>query len=448
MNKSIFRYWGKADPSYPGEPKWHPLAYHCLDVAAVAAVWWDGSPVIRRLFLSAFGSTVLAQLRAWALFFVALHDLGKFDARFQLKAPEAAREAWPELNPCDVDGVRGFDHGPFGYACALHETGDWIHGTQEPEATARDAWCPWLAAVTGHHGELPSSPEIDLEYAEDGIRNHDRAARAAWGEALAALFLSPAGLALSHPPPVCAGAAQAMLAGFCAVCDWVGSNAETFPYAHLDEYPSLADYSEARVDRFIREGGLGHFGLSARAKGYAGVQALLKSEERPRGVQTLVDTLPPTPGLTLIEAPTGSGKTEAALACAWRLLAVGRADSIIFALPTQATANATLKRAEAFAALAFGAANVVLAHGKRRFHPEFQRLVDAGRRRTAQGEEEAAVQCSAWLAHSRKRVFLGQIGVCTVDQTLLSVLPVRHTFVRGFGINKVGIHRGRGTRLR
>jgi CRISPR-associated endonuclease/helicase Cas3 len=153
-------------------------------------------------------------------------------------------------------------------------------------------------------------------------------------------------------------------------------------------------------------------------------------------VQTLVDTLPPTPGLTLIEAPTGSGKTEAALACAWRLLAVGRADSIIFALPTQATANAMLKRAEAFAALAFGAANVVLAHGKRRFHPEFQRLVDAGRRRTAQGEEEAAVQCSAWLAHSRKRVFLGQIGVCTVDQTLLSVLPVRHKFVRGFGINK------------
>ena len=24
---------GKA---YPGEPKWHPLVYHCLDVAAVA----------------------------------------------------------------------------------------------------------------------------------------------------------------------------------------------------------------------------------------------------------------------------------------------------------------------------------------------------------------------------------------------------------------------------
>ena len=26
--ESYFRYWGKADPNYSGEPKWHPLAYH------------------------------------------------------------------------------------------------------------------------------------------------------------------------------------------------------------------------------------------------------------------------------------------------------------------------------------------------------------------------------------------------------------------------------------
>lgn len=31
---SYFRYWGKADPAYPGEPKWHPLVYYSLDVAA------------------------------------------------------------------------------------------------------------------------------------------------------------------------------------------------------------------------------------------------------------------------------------------------------------------------------------------------------------------------------------------------------------------------------
>ena len=51
---TLFNYWGKADDKYPGEPKWHPLAYHSLDVAAVAASWWDTSPAIRRTFLAAF----------------------------------------------------------------------------------------------------------------------------------------------------------------------------------------------------------------------------------------------------------------------------------------------------------------------------------------------------------------------------------------------------------
>ena len=40
------------------------------------------------------------------------------------------------------------------------------------------------------------------------------------------------------------------------------------------------------------------------------------------------------------------------------------------------------------------------------------------------------------MSANRKRVFLGQIGVCTIDQVLVSVLPVRHHFVRGFGVGK------------
>jgi len=108
----------------------------------------------------------------------------------------------------------------------------------------------------------------------------------------------------------------------------------------------------------------------------------------------------------------------------------------VFALPTQATANAMLLRTEDFAKQAYGTVNVVLAHGKRQFNEGFKKLVERGNRLTAQGKEEAAAQCAAWLASSRKRVFLGQIGVCTVDQVLLSVLPVRHKFVRGFGLAK------------
>jgi CRISPR-associated endonuclease/helicase Cas3 len=97
-----------------------------------------------------------------------------------------------------------------------------------------------------------------------------------------------------------------------------------------------------------------------------------------------------------------------------------------------------LKRLESIASVLFpgGDANLVLAHGKARYNPDFITLQEVVRPHTAQAHEEALVQCAEWLAQSRKRVFLGQIGVCTVDQVLISVLPVKHKFVRGFGIGK------------
>ncbi len=438
-NKHLFRYWGKADPAYPGEPKWHPLVYHCLDVTTVAAAWWDTSSVIRRISLAALDwpEQQTNQLRAWVLFFMALHDLGKFDVRFQLKALEALRVAWPELSLDDVDEslARNFDHGSAGYTCAMREIGSWAG---ESMADHRDRWRPWVAAVTGHHGDIPSGTDNGGEYAEQHVMEHDRMARHTFVSELANLFLAPEGLGLQDLPPASSSSAQAWLAGFCAVCDWIGSNTDAFPYRHLKPDTTHAAYFEARLGDIKSEGWLHRFGLLAQVGGYGGVNELLnqKAGESPRGVQVLVDDLPQAPGLTLIEAPTGSGKTEAALAYAWRLLAAGVADSIVFALPTQATANAMLTRTEAFAEKVFGDANVVLAHGKRNFNKAFQRLVDSGQRRTAQGKEEAAIQCASWLASSRKRVFLGQVGVCTVDQTLLSVLPVRHKFVRGFGLNK------------
>ncbi|SDX92327.1 CRISPR-associated helicase/endonuclease Cas3 [Nitrosomonas sp. Nm33] len=436
---TIFNYWGKADPNYPDEQKWHPLPYHCLDVASVAAAWWDTDPTIQRTFLAAFGCTQIQQnkLRAWILFFIALHDLGKFDLRFQLKAPNALAAAWRPLGKEDhgvsARDITGFDHGWAGMAWANQEYRQWVsHDNADCEIW--EIWKPWLAAVTGHHGDFCEPTKIYAPEADAAIIAHDRNARQGFIFALANIFLTPEGLGFQDSLPFTSPSAQHLLAGFCAVCDWIGSNTDVFEYQK--PVTVLTDYFVARVEKIQAGDVLHHFGLVVKVVGYKGVSDLLMPEESPRGVQVQVDNLPTIPGLTLIEAPTGSGKTEAALAYAWRLLDQGMANSIVFALPTQATANAMLTRVEVFAEKVFGNANVVLAHGKSKLNSEFGRMVIAGQRRTAQGKEEASVQCAAWLASSRKRVFLGQIGVCTVDQVLLSVLPVRHKFVRGFGLNK------------
>jgi CRISPR-associated endonuclease/helicase Cas3 len=440
-DKGYWRYWGKArKEGETGEP-YHLLPYHCLDVAAVGAAWWQSCPSLRHTFATAFRDKAMEEdvLRAWILFFVALHDVGKFDIRFQLKAPDALRETWPDLDwdevTDEVRDIRRYDHGAAGYGWANREGENWFGESQF------SAWLPWLAAITGHHGDLPQGScrePTEGDYAGNGVVEHDRQARAEFVADLAELFLAPVGLTTAFTPPDCDAAAQALLAGFCSVCDWIGSNTDAMPYAAQESSKDLRCYFEPRRDKFRRERWLETFGLISPSRPYPDLAKLLKPGEIPRGVQVLVDGWPVEPGLTLIEAPTGSGKTETALAYAWRLLDLGLADSIVFALPTQATANAMLERAERFASLAFAgeAANVVLAHGKRDFHGGFQRLVEAGQWKTAQESQEAGAQCAAWLAQSRKKVFLGQVGVCTVDQTLLSVLPVRHKFVRGFGLQK------------
>ncbi len=429
---TYFRYWGKADSGCEGEPKWHPFAYHSLDVAAVAEALWDCSSAVRRAFRVAFATDDQPALRAWVLFFVALHDVGKLHALFQIKASDALAAAWRQCDPSRIRR-RPYDHGCDGYAQADAEIRDWV-GSSRP--TIIDAFAGWLGAVAGHHGSicLPDDDKRIREYAAAEIRNQDAAARRAWVEEVAELFLSPAGLSLPDVPPSISTAAQNLLAGFCSLCDWIGSNAELFPYKSPTLSP--ADYLTWARGHLATEDALNRFGLTSTPLTYRGISALLKSNETPRGVQLLVDALPAQGGLTIVEAPTGSGKTEAALAYAWRLLETGAADSVVFALPTQATANAMLTRAQAFAAQAYGLANIVLAHGNRDLHTGFRQLVNAARPGTAQRSEEAGVQCSTWLASSRKRVFLGQIGVCTVDQVLLSVLPVRHSFVRAFGLSR------------
>ena len=438
---SYFRYWGKADPNYPGEPKWHPLVYHCLDVAAVAAAWWDQSLAIRHVFISAFGvqKKEASHLRAWVLFFTALHDIGKFDVRFQLKSKEILPRCWPELNLDDVDTAlhitESFNHGSAGYAWAAKEYSQWI-AIDDDDYRIWDAWRPWLSAVTGHHGDLPEDSNLHPPDGEEYVAKHDREARVAWVKTIHDFFLRCRSTFISDLPPGCSEAAKMLLAGFCSISDWIGSHQDYFQYA--EPIKECTKYFTSQVQSVKRRKLLFRLGLIKKPSRYGGIGKLLDADAHPRGVQVLVDSFPLSPGLTIVEAPTGSGKTEAALAYAWRLLKTGYADSIVFALPTQATANAMLKRLEAFADKVFDGqgTNVVLAHGKRDFNQEFQRLVEAGTGSTPQGKDEASIQCSAWLAQSRKRVFLGQVGVCTIDQVLLSVLPVKHKFVRGLGINK------------
>ena len=441
----LFKYWGKAKKSEEQSGgDFHLLPYHCLDVASVAARWWDRSPALRHLFCGRTGMDE-RKVRAWVLFFIALHDLGKFDIRFQCKA----EHIWLLLNPEGEKGRRpkadgpdcsGFDHGSTGFYWLIEDYAPEQEGDGfEYNGTAKhpyQGWYPWLKAVCGHHGTLLGDTEVLHccgPWSENpSLMQRDQAARMQWIEVLAELFLKPEGLSLINTPPE----AHQLLAGFCSVSDWLGSmvteTSFVFRSTPCADFNELKRYFDERYQDDALQA-LDYSGVVGDLNTGADIQLLLERGYQPRQIQVLVDELPNDPGLTLIEAPTGSGKTETALAYAWRLLESQQADSIIFALPTQATANAMLERMEKLAPVLFDQPNLVLAHGNSRFNERFQLIRQQGK--NLQGEN-AWSQCCEWIGQSRKRVFLGQIGVCTIDQVLVSVLPLRHRFVRGFGVGR------------
>src|SRR5690606_5183442 len=96
------------------------------------------------------------------------------------------------------------------------------------------------------------------------------------------------------------------------------------------------------------------------------------------------------PGLMLIEAPMGEGKTEAALAVAEIFAARSGAGGCYVALPTMATGNAMFPRLLAWLHRVFasreGRQAVHLAHSKAALNEQYRELIRAGRR-AARGVE-------------------------------------------------------------
>lgn len=87
MSQSYYRYWGKARSDDETGPAYHLLPYHCLDVAAVGKILLEKNLfLLKRLFrLSRIEKNTLKTI---LVFFLALHDLGKFSESFQYVMPD------------------------------------------------------------------------------------------------------------------------------------------------------------------------------------------------------------------------------------------------------------------------------------------------------------------------------------------------------------------------
>ena len=433
MTVATQQFWGKASPAFPG-PCWHPLPLHALDVAAVGAALLrqPGSP-----------AASLSRLLGWSpdqalpiiCYLLGLHDIGKFAKKFQAKVPHR----FPACLGADPTTLAtlAFDHGSAGLRLFDNDPSAFL-GSPLVDS---HAWLPLFAAVFGHHGEPPLSDNpqgLQSDFGKVGIR-------IACGSIADLRELFDADLEGAHVNYAHTRSASHVLAGVAVLADWIGSNQRWFRYREpADDLETYWREVQAVADRAVQEAGV----VSAPAGPAISYGELIRGAATPSPMQDWAATvpLPRAAGLFLIEDETGSGKTEAATMLVNRLMRAGSASGVYVALPTMATANAMFDRLAATHEHLFAKGakpSVALVHGARDLHAEFAAArVEGGRRESPYADESvpanvtASTTCAEWIADDRRRAFLADIGVGTVDQALLAVLPCRHQSLRLLGVSQ------------
>ncbi|SME92277.1 CRISPR-associated helicase, Cas3 family [Streptomyces sp. Amel2xC10] len=432
------------------------------DSAAVAGLLWDEwlPATVRGLIADALPGG-MADARKLAVWLAGVHDIGKAAPAFACQVDELAdvmRKQRLEMRSRLAMGPdrRLAPHGLAGQVLL----GEWLE--------ERHGWGPKQSGqfgviVGGHHGLPPESGQITAVFDHEELLRTPGPSSTVWRQAQTELLDACA----EHfrvadrleywqntklPQPV-----QVLLTAVVIVSDWIASNTDLFPY-----FPEAASHSgEKRLAAAWRCLALPPPWRAEEPTEEA--QELFASRfELPVGakvrpVQEAAVALAremAAPGLMVIEAPMGEGKTEAALAVAEVFAARSGAGGVFFALPTMATGNAMFPRLLEWLKRLPGEGgtrhSVHLAHSKAALNEDFvELLTGVGRVAAVDVDAPTPAQSSrpggttvvagpelvahAWL-RGRKRAMLASFAAGTVDQLLFAGLKSRHLALRHLAV--------------
>ncbi|MGW1817364.1 CRISPR-associated helicase Cas3' [Streptomyces sp. NPDC002125] len=454
----VLKVWAKHDRD---SDAWLPLWRHMEDSAAVAGLLWDEwLPLSVRKLIADELPDGAQDGRRLAVWLAGVHDIGKATPAFACQVDllaQAMRADGLEMRSQQAMGAerKWAPHGLAGQVLL----GEWL---EDRHGWAVSQTGQFTVAVGGHHGVPPEHGQITaLDRHPELLRTPGKSGQL-WQrvqqellEACAAEFgvhdRLGAWRSVKLPQPV-----QVVLTALVIVSDWIASNPDLFPYFPQD----AARSSEERIRAAWQ--GLNLPGAWQAAEPTADVQDLFASRfELPPGakvrpVQEAAVELARTmdaPGLLVIEAPMGEGKTEAALAAAEVLAWRSGAGGVFFALPTMATGNAMFPRLlewlERLPTPAGSRHSVLLAHSKSALNHAFTDLMEHGQVKAVELDAAAEPQdlrpsnrtpsapaelvAHAWL-RGRKKAMLSSFVAGTIDQLLFAGLKSRHLALRHLAV--------------
>ncbi len=362
-------------------------------------------------------------------YFAAIHDFGKLNHGFQNKSDPKSKDRAGHLTEA-IDLLHSNGPIPDAARTALRcdHMAAWFDSLEHLIA--------FLQATISHHGRpLPAPGALHLPWwqtatgGRDPIRGLADLSNQASGwfpkafrqETVDSL---PANTEFIHA-----------WCGLLTLADWIGSdNARFFPFGD-DPSEDRMPFARAKAKTALEKLSIApNTARAALGPSRPTFRTLADPTWSPRPAQASIEELDIQSGgsICVLEAETGSGKTEAALLHYLRMLHADQVDSLYFALPTRTAATQIHTRLTTDIKRAFKngeAPPVTLAvPGYLRYDDQNGLRLPNWQFRWDENEELATYR--GWAAEQPKRYLAGAIVAGTIDQVLLSSLVVSHTHLR------------------
>ena len=440
----ILLFWAKSAP-------YHPLLYHSIDAGAMtrSILSHPSFSYLRKTFDSCFTPTNqlnTSDLIDLVSYFASLHDFGKLSDKFQGKR-DAMIEFLADYNIEILRSTEPFRHEVLSSSILSNDMG-------LRNVLPSDLFPSFLWMIRSHHSKDITE---ENEYSAESMRWAE--VRSVFKEYLEAQFLHGIdrnqfrGIRVSN-----FAALSTILLGTLILADWLVSNPQVYDYetlaANCEELynndPEFYGQNLTELLNVYKNNAINHAEQVLNSMGFGGsiifptpldYVSLFHNEifRTLRPIQEQISTLSSTiqrPGLTLIEAPMGEGKTEAAIYEAVSYIQKLGLNGFYFALPTAATSNQMFSRIKK----CLEALESNFPPNLRLVHSTALLLDDVGTNISAEmdaGDRKQQQILESWF-HPNRRGILAPYCVGTVDQVMKAVMKGKFSILRLFGLmNKV-----------
>lgn len=419
--------------------KWLPLWMHMADTAGMMLYVLQRRTSIHQKNLilkeleEKYSNKEMRKKRmiATAVLLALLHDIGKMTAAFQAMIRDRTGN-----NPLFKEKLPGWRN--------LNQSGFRHHPAAGLQILAMEGFSEDFVSVVGaHHGYIVGYKRFSQ--VKKGIDMHDYAIfygsddlEDFWDEAwekIVSAALKISGFESIDEVPGFTTEVWMIFAGLLIEADWLASNSRYFPLIPDLDSGSVKNYPDRWINgaRTLDLPEIWHAAQSNMEKD--SFKEMFSFE--PNALQKKVLEIASNsiePGIMIIEAQMGIGKTEAALGAADIYSAKTGSGGIYFALPTQATANGLFPRfLEWSAKEALSKGNTIkLAHGMADFNEDYSKIPRGISDIDEDGDNSLFIH--EYMENS-KTGLLSDFVIGTIDQGLMMALNHKYFMLKHLGLS-------------